>query len=161
MVEFYEGLGDELSLYVRQLAWLGTAPKDPKTRKLANAASDPAPQTRLERMKADGLEPMLPDCSAPHLIEHLLEVGPFEVTGMERVPISWRELQAWQDQTGVALDAWQARLLRRLSSDYLSSSRAAEKLDCPAPWATSAPEDNRDAIARRIDAIFGSRTKEG
>lgn len=160
MVKFYEGLGDQLSLYVRQIAWLNTVPKDPKEKRLADQAPAPEPMTRLERMKADGLDPLLPDCPAPHLIEHLMEVGPFEVTGMERVPISWREMQAWQDQTGVCLDTWQARMLRRLSTDYLSSSRAAEKPDCPAPFAAVGSEENRDAIARQLEAIFGSRAKD-
>ena len=43
-------LGRELSLYVRQLAWLGTAPKSRQSG--GKTIDDPDPQTRLQRMTA-------------------------------------------------------------------------------------------------------------
>jgi len=152
--KFYEGLGNELSLYVKHLAWLNTAPKEPQQGK-RKSKDAPPPPTRMARMKGDGIEPELPPCPAPHLIAHLMEVGPFEVTGMDRVTVSWREIDAWIERTGFAVAAWEVRLLRRLSNDYLSSSRAAEDPHCPAPWSAKPTQSNRDAIERKLLRVFG------
>jgi hypothetical protein len=154
MVPFYEGLGEELSLYVRQLAWLMAVPKDPKQK---NLASDPKePVSRFEQMKEDGFEPELPPVSAPHLITWLMEIGPVELAGMDRVPISWREIHYWKENAAVDLRPGEARLLRRLSSDYLAESRQAEKPDCPAPYGAPGTAVNVEVVDRKIRSFFSA-----
>jgi hypothetical protein len=57
--------------------------------------------------------------------------------------------------TGVDVLPWEARLIRRLSGEFLSQSHKAEKPDCPAPWADDAPLiANREAVSRKLAAEF-------
>lgn len=76
----------------------------------------------------------MPECDAIYLVEYLFEIGPAMAAGMGEGPISHAELQAWQNNTGIDLDAWESRTLKRLSVEYLIESRKAKELDCPAPW---------------------------
>ena len=57
-----------------------------------------------------------------YLIEHFLEVGPSQ--GGEA--LTFGELAAWSSLTGVRLDAWEATMLRRLSSAYLGEYHDAK-----------------------------------
>ncbi len=52
--------------------------------------------------------------------------------------ISHQELEAWQRNSGIELDSWQARTLHRLSIDYLVQSHSAKARDCKPPF--EAPE---------------------
>lgn len=150
MVGFYERLGDELSLYVRQIAWLHAVPKDEKKRSVSDATE---PVSRLNQIRAAGNEPVIPDIPTPYLVEYLFEVGPTISTGMGPAIIGWRDLQAWQELVGIDLEPWEARLLRKLSSAYLSQSLKSEKPDCPAPY-VSQQQIDREAVARRVGNAF-------
>lgn len=142
MGKFYEGLYSVLSIHVRQSAWLNSTPD----------RKQPDPVSRLEAMKADGLEPEYPEVgAAEYLITYLFEVGPIMAAGMGSGPITHEELAAWQRNTGVDLQSWESRMLRRLSIDYLNESHRATKADCPAPYQ---PEElshrNREAVAKKV-----------
>lgn len=147
---FYERLGEELSLYVRQIAWLNAVPKDDKKRNVANATE---PDSRLNKMRAAGIEPVTPEIPAPYLLEYLFEVGPTVSTGMGPAIIGWRDLQAWQEMVGIDLEPWEARMLRKLSSAYLSQSLKSEKPDCPAPY-VSQQQIDREAVSRKVGNAF-------
>jgi hypothetical protein len=102
-------------------------------------------------MEAAGEAVSLPDCPAPFIVAQLLEIGPVVATTMGSAAISWRDLVAWQQCTGVPLSPWRARMLVELSREYLSFSSAAEKADCPAPWADQElTGSRRDTIARSL-----------
>jgi hypothetical protein len=75
-------------------------------------------------------EPAMPDCDAQYLIEYLFEIGPTEGDA----PLSHAELQAWQQNTGITLQPWELRLLKKLSLEYLGMYREASEPDCPVPW---------------------------
>lgn len=150
MVGFYERLGDELSLYVRQVAWLHAVPKDDKKPSLTDISEA---QSRLKEMRVKGIDPNLPDNPAPYLVEYLFEVGPTVSAGMGPVILGWRDLQAWQELIGIDLAPWELRLLRRLSADYLSQSLKAEKPDCPAPF-LGKDEIDREAVGQRVQNAF-------
>jgi hypothetical protein len=156
--KFYDGLGRELSLFVRQLAWLNTVPNPPE-RKGRSRKSDDRPKaprlTRLQQMEKRKERPEFPPISARHIVDWLMEVGPVEMTGMDRAAVSWREMAAWQKQTGRKLAPWQARLIRRLSNDYLIESRAAEDSGRPAPWRTAPSKAARDAEEAELRAVLG------
>jgi hypothetical protein len=151
--KFYEGLGEELSLYVRFLAWLGSAPQEPAKKQLSGEKQS-EPVSRIARMEADGVVPVLPPNSAPHLVQYLMEMGPVESTGMENGPISWGEMTDWCERTGVDLMPWQAKLIRRLSIDYLGEMRRAREPDCPAPWG-GMTADRRATVEAKLRAAFG------
>ena len=150
MGKFFERLYDELSLYVRQRAWLSTAPEKPPHDK-----SNTPQHSRIERLRTDhkdvDYEPDMPQIDAPHIIGYLYEIGPTMSTGMGLTPISFEEILAWQSLTGIELDPWETRILRRLSYDYLSESHKAEKADYPAPWQPAdLTQETRDAISKKV-----------
>lgn len=90
-------------------------------------------------MEKAGIEHIdMPPCGAQYLAAYLFEIGPTLSSGMGDGPITHSEIAAWMGNTGIELDAWQARTLRRLSLDYLGESQAATQRGRPAPWQ---PED--------------------
>lgn len=97
----------------------------------------------------------MPPCDAGYLVAYLFELGPTTPAGMDDGPISHGEIEAWQRNTGIELDAWECRTLKRLSIEYMSENRKATARDCPAPWLAApylkplpslAAERTRDAL---------------
>ena len=83
--------------------------------------------------------PELPSVDgADYLVAYLWDMGPTMVAGMGLGPLTHEEIRAWQSNTGVRLQPWEARLLRQLSMDYIVGMRDAEKADCPQPWSAAA-----------------------
>lgn len=72
-----------------------------------------------------------------YILAYLFEIGPVQNNGMGLSPISNMEIEAWQSNTGIELESWECRFLRRLSLEYIQSADQAKKLDCPAPWANA------------------------
>ena len=152
MGKFYEELSRELSLYVRQLAWLGTAPK-PRSAKQIKPDTDAEPLTRLQRMAIDDLAPDFPTIRTPWVIDWLMEVGPTDPGAMGAVPISWATIGQWQHCMCLDLPPWQARLLRRLSMEFVAETVRAREPDCPPPW-TATSVLNRDEVSRKVTNAF-------
>lgn len=106
-------------------------------------------------MKADDIAPSLPWNPLPYIVEFLMEIGPVLPAGMSIGKIEWRDIAAWQDVTGIELEPWEARMIRRLSADYLSEMRRAEKPDAPAPFTEEdQTEARREAVARKVENAF-------
>lgn len=146
----------ELTLYVRHMAWLNTAPKPPEGSKRAQDRSlAPAP-TRLESMRADKIVPPMPPNPAPHIIERLLEMGLTEAAGMGAGPLTWGTIAQWQAMTGASLQPWEASLIRKLSVEYLAESRRAEAETCPPPWRSEAiTERQKEVELERLQMVLG------
>ena len=101
----------------------------------------------------------MPDAGgADYLLAYLWEIGPTLAAGMGSGPITHQELFAWQANSGIELQPWETRVLRRLSIEYLIASQKAEKADCVAPWQPAAVD--RAAVTNRmlqsIRALAGS-----
>lgn len=95
----------------------------------------PKPASRREQYKLDGITPLMPSPGAAgYIAEYLWDVGPTQIAGMCEGPVSHQEIAAWQSNTGVELQTWEVQLLRRLSVDYVSESRAAEDPYCKPPY---------------------------
>jgi hypothetical protein len=149
-------------LFVRHSAWLSTAPERPKRPRGRQDFEEPPPLTRLAQRRKDKGDdlwepPMPPLDMADYLVGYLFEVGPATSSGNGAVPLSYSEIQAWEQLARVRLAPWEARFLRRLSCEYVSACREAEKWDCPAPWApeevaaeqmNAAGEGLREALRR-------------
>lgn len=102
----------------------------------------------------------MPPVDAAYLLDYLFEIGPTMSGVMGSGPITFQELQAWQEQIGVELSPWEVRTLRYLSSEYLTASHEAEKRDCPAPWIPKEmTEANREAIARQVETSLRAKAK--
>jgi hypothetical protein len=105
-------------------------------------------------MKRAGSQPQMPHNPMPHVIDRLFEIGLTEAVGMGVGPISWATINAWQRAVMVTLPPWEARLLRRLSADYVAENRLAEDEGRPPPWRTDLTARDRVAVGARIGAAF-------
>lgn len=141
---------------MRQVGWLHAAPEK------SNPHDKTEPVSRIEAMQRRGETPLLPPNPAPYLTDWLMEIGPVTYSAMGSSPIGWPDLAAWQDLTGIELEPWEARLLRRLSGCYAAETQAAKKRDRAAPYTGTAPEivNGRDLVARKVRALFGLRKKQ-
>jgi len=124
--------------------------------------------SRLERMRIDRIEPDVPPNPLPYLTGWLFEIGPTASSGMGPTVIGWQDIAAWQGLTGIEVDPWEARALRRLSADFLNMTHEAKDASCPPPFASQAAVGrNRDAVGRQITMGFAalrqakSRSKVG
>lgn len=153
MVGFYQGLSERLSLYVRQIAWLNTAPDPPK-----NAKGQGKPPVRIKRMKADGIPVELPDNPSPYLVDWLMEIGPLSTGGMGPACLSWTDIRDWERLTGNQLDPWEARTLRRLSRDFVDQMNKAKEANCPAPYSSGTV--NTSAVDAQFAAMFKAMSRK-
>ena len=127
-------------------------PKQPGGQRTLSSIEEEA-TSRLEEMRRKGLEPLMPPCSSDHHIQTLMDLGPVEVAGMDRVPITWPTIAAYSMFSGTHLEPWEAKMIRRLSADWLSASREAEEPDAAPPW-TSSTVDMRAAVDRMARDVF-------
>ncbi len=141
MEQFFEGLADDLTVYVRQFAWLTVErdrPKDDTSAKDKSVPSYMLP-SRLEQMRIDkkdsSYQPLMPPVEAgKHIVDFLFEFGPLVRSGDGSGPMTHTEIRNFQENTGVEFDSWGARLLFKLSREYYSESNRAKSVDCPEPW---------------------------
>lgn len=139
------------------MAWLNAVPKPAEGTKAAErlATSKTPVLSRIAQMKADKIPIQMPPCSAYHLVEHFVEMGMSEAAGMGMAPLSWREISAWCDRTRVDLAPWEARLIRRMSTEYLAEGRRAESDTAPPPWRTKKTQREIDVEQARLEMLFG------
>ena len=130
------------------MAWLNATPQD-KAGKVQ--------KTRISVVLDSGVTPSYPPISGcDYLISYLFEVGPTMAGSMGNAPLSHSEIRAWQDNTDTDLTPWEARLLRRLSREYMGASSEAESPSCPPPWGDSHDAQNIRAmeLQRKIDTFL-------
>lgn len=137
------------------MAWLHAVPKPPEGSRRAQIAGQAHPLSRLDQMKRNGVEPKMPPNPLPHLINWLIEIGITESSGMGPLPLSWREIRAWQNSVHVRLAPWEARLLRHLSVAYIAQGRKAESENCPAPWRTEVTRREREIEEEVLRTVLG------
>lgn len=136
------------------MAWLHATPKPAPGSRRAKLAQDAPQRSRIDQMKKDGITPRMPPNPMPHIMDRLVEIGMTEAAGMGVVPLSWREINEWQRATGVDLAPWEARLLRRLSAEYIAEGHRAELETCPPPWRIKLTEKERERQRNREMAML-------
>ncbi|CAD7335322.1 hypothetical protein FIM10_02160 [Sphingomonadales bacterium 56] len=111
-------------------------------------------------MKRADIAPLLPPNPAPYLTEWLFDAGPSSPAGMGDAVLGWTDLHAWQSITGIELQPWEARTLRRLSRDYLNQLHEAKKPGCSAPYDEAEQQaQNRDRVADQFKAMVAGFRK--
>lgn len=112
--------------------------------------------SRLDARIKSGGEPDLPpiDSALEFLIGYLFDAGPTSASGMGAVPLTWADLEAWERGSGVALQPWQARLIRQLSAEYLAEAQVADAHDAPPPWAQEMETDRRAVVSKHIRNVL-------
>jgi hypothetical protein len=138
------------------MAWLNATPKpDPRTKRAQYADSAPPPISRIDDLKRYKITPQMPPNPAPHIINRLVEIGLTEAAGMGAAPLSWREIDAWCSRTRIDLSPWEARLIRKLSVEYLAESRRAESENCPPPWRAAITQREIDMEEAKLRMVLG------
>ena len=137
------------------MAWLNATPKPPAGTKRAEAKNQPPAISRIDQLKKDRVSPAMPPNPAPHIIDRLVEIGLTEAAGMGAAPISWQSIRAWQDVMGIRLPRWEARLIRKLSVEYMAESRRAESENCPAPFRAGVSEREKQLEVERLRMVLG------
>ena len=108
------------------------------------------PVSRREDFQARGIFIEMPPLEwGDYLIGYLFEFGPTMAAGMGSGPLTGAEILAWQELMGIEFEPWEARLLRRLSNEYVSESYLASKRDRPPPY--GAPIVLKKFRAREVD----------
>ena len=110
-----------------------------------------AEASRLNKMQADGIVVDMPPCDALYLVAYLFEAGPTMPSAMGETPLSHSELESWQRNTGIHLQPWECRAMKRLSIEYMSEAQKATDPGRPAPY-TSADlsQQTRDAVSKQV-----------
>lgn len=124
---------------MRHAAWLNAVPE------VQQQNGKRVPQkSRREVLRADDVEPDMPPLEwGSYLVDYLFEFGPTMAAGMGSAPLSASEIEAAQRLLGIQLHPWEARLLLRLSREYLEESHRATEQNCSPPW--------HDPIAEQAD----------
>lgn len=81
-----------------------------------------------------------------YLVIYLFEFGPTMPAGMGSGPVTFQEMRAWQEMSGIELQPWEAALLRRLSGEYADESHKAVKRDRAPPFGDS-------LVAQRLQQV--------
>lgn len=137
------------------MAWLHAKPKpDPRTKR-AQLGSDAATLSRFDQYKKTGATPPMPPNPMPHIVAWLIEIGLTEAAGMGTAALSWREISAWCERTGVDLPPWEGRLIRSLSVAYVAESHRAELETCPPPWRAPVTQREIDTETARLEQLLG------
>lgn len=94
--------------------------------------SDAPRLTRREQLEREGWKnPEMPEQHCGYLLAYLIEMGVADGEG----PLSYGEIESWQRQSGIELEAWESRTVRGLSDAYVRESHKARKRDAEPPWA--------------------------
>ncbi|TCQ04114.1 hypothetical protein [Sphingomonas sp. PP-CC-3A-396] len=137
------------------MAWLHATPKPDARSRRGREEPATARLSRIDDLKRKKINPPMPPNPAPHITDWLIEMGLTEAAGMGAVPISSRELAAWQDNTSVRLAPWEARLIRELSKAYLAEGRIAESETCPPPWRAPVTQRELDIEESQLRMVLG------
>lgn len=100
----------------------------------------------------DGVAIVTPEVKCAYLFEYLLKIGVSSPNGMGDVPLSWQDLNAWVQVTGVPLSAWEVSVIRKASEAYVSQMELSRKPDAPMP--ERIVEHDQNKLAKRIKNIL-------
>lgn len=109
-------------------------------------------------MKAQGREPVLPYNPAPFITDWLMDVGPTAPGGDG--PVTYQELEAWSGLTGIELDAWEARTLRRLSRSFVNQRADARDPACIEPRVKADEVAIRNKVGAQFAGMLAALAKQ-
>lgn len=120
-------------------AWLHTVPEKQE-------------QSRYERYIQDGVDVVVPEMKCSYLFDYLIRIGIMSSSSMGNVPLSWQELNAWVQVTGIPLNEWELRVIRRASEVYVNQHELSKKIDAPMPERVI--EQDPKKLAKHIKSIL-------
>lgn len=93
----------------------------------------------------------------PHMIDWLMEIGPMVSGAMGSAAFGWSDMAHWSEMTGIELDPWEAKTLRRLSLDWVAQVNASREPNCPPPYVENVRND--DAVTEQFKRMFAAMKK--
>lgn len=112
--------------------------------------------SRLDRLKKDGVPAQFPPNPAPHITGRLVEIGLVQAGAGGAIPLSWLEIEAWQNNACIRLEPWEARLIHTLSTAYVAEGKRAEFENTPSPWKVPITQREIDLEIAALEALFSS-----
>ena len=99
------------------------------------------------------LELSLPHCRAEYLVLLFYELGICEQGDNGAKVVSWKELDAWQENTQRKLSPWEVVMIRDMSRAYVNEYYAGNDKLRPAPYESiEMDESKRSAVAEKWKA---------
>lgn len=134
---------------MRHAAWLNAVP-EPRQK---SAGEQPRRKSRHDELKDVDIEPAMPPIEwGQYIVDYLFELGPTVPAGMGSGPLPPSEIEAAQRLLGIQFRPWEARLLLRLSREYLQESYRATDEKCSPPWDDPVvAQAEQMATARRLE----------
>lgn len=139
-------------MYCRHLAWLHAVPEKAKESR----------QKSIKAANEDSFLLKMPELDeSEYLLPMLFEAGLVSQSGMGIAPLSWQEIQAWQNCTGVVLHTWEVCTLKQMSEAYAGEFSSASKPDAAAPYQYAAEEFveqeiDHEAVCNKLHNAFRS-----
>lgn len=137
------------------MAWLNATPKPDEGTKRAKIEGATPKLSRIEQLKKDKVPIPWPPNPAPHILGWWIDIGLTESNGMGAVPLSWGEINEWQCSSSVTLAPWEAKLIRKLSVEYIAEGRRAESENYPAPWKAEVTQREREVEQAGLQSLLG------
>ena len=134
----------------RQLGWYHSVPEGEKI-----SRSEKLLQQNTE------LELSLPHCRAEYLVLLFYELGICEQGDNGAKVVSWKELDAWQENTQRKLSPWEVVMIRDMSRAYVNEYYAGNDKTRPAPYTdVEMTVEKRNLVADKLKAWKASLKKE-
>jgi hypothetical protein len=77
-------------------------------------------KTRAQEIIEAGREPPFIHCSnGRHLVDALQDLGRYQVTDSGRSALSWLEIGAYANATGLISEAWEMQIVREMSEAFV------------------------------------------
>lgn len=107
------------------------------------------------------LELSLPYCRAEYLVLLFYELGICEQGDNGAKAVSWKELEAWQENTARKLSPWEVVMIKDMSRAYVNEYYAASDKLRPAPYTdVEMTVEKRNLVADKFKSWKASIKKE-
>lgn len=147
---FFAEINESLSLYAKHLAWLNVTPEGEKKSRREELSGSQESSPFL----------ILPDVEeASYIVDMWHECGTCGQGMSGPVPLTWSEIKAWKDLSGINISHYELSSIRKLSIEYVGFYFEAQAKDCPAPHAIQIEQLDRTAVSNRIKGVLSSFKK--
>lgn len=112
-------------------------------------------KSRAQHITERGGKPLFPKVRIMnYLIGYWLEMGRAKATGMGLGAFDATDLIAWQQGTGITLNAWEFRVLRKMSEVFAGFLPEARQIACKPPYGNPFNDFDRKKIDNKLRSVF-------
>jgi len=97
---------------------------------------------------------MPPVNEAEYLIQYWQDAGMVENGFNGPIQLSSKELSAWAEGSGIALQPWEFQILREISKAYIVELREAEKPERLPPYGDPVNDFDRGVVSKKLGNAF-------